>query len=75
MSFTCYPIIITEVVGQPVPSIESIIADLVDNSEIPIRIITNTNDNLFTEVKKTYGIKDKIHYIIVVVQYINMFNT
>lgn len=73
MSFTCYPIIITKVEDKPLPSINSILSDILETSCIPIRVISDKNDLVFKDIQK--GVDFEVQYIIVTIKYLKEFST
>ena len=51
MSFTCYPIIVSRAGTKKFPSANSVIQDILDTGEIPIRLITDKKDLTFKEIQ------------------------
>jgi len=75
MSFTCYPIIITKVEGKATPSSNFVINNLLEDSQIPLNIITDKESNIFKDIKETFNksFNAEIEYIIVVIKYLKEF--
>lgn len=73
MSFTCYPIIISKVEGKEFPSANSVMNDILDSGEIPIKVIVDKNNEFFKEIQSQMT-DFQIEYIIMVVKYSNKFS-
>lgn len=73
MSFTCYPIILSKVEGKEFPSINSVLSDILDTGEIPLRVITDIDDEIFKEIQSQIQ-EYKIECIIMVVKYLTKFS-
>lgn len=72
MSFICYPILISKVEGEEVPSPESVISELLNTCEIAVNVITDKESAEFKVFQKQF--KVDIEYIIVTIKYLTKFN-
>lgn len=75
MIFESYPLIIYKEENRPLPILKDIVDGLLNNGEIPIRIISNSNDEQFQFIKNLLPKDIKILHIIVVIKYPKIFES
>jgi len=69
-NYNCYPVIITST--EKTIDLNSICNSLLDNFEIPLKIISDKNDIIFESISEITK-KDNIEYVIVTIKYISNY--
>lgn len=72
MSFIVNPVVILEA-DTPTPPLSNIFENLFDSMLIPVCIITDENDAMYQNVMATKPPEYKLKYLIIAIQYLNIF--
>lgn len=71
--FTAYPLVIYEQDDKPIPKLKDVIDGLLSHSEIPIRVISDPEEEQFKIIRKQLPIDIKVLHVIVVIKYLKIF--
>lgn len=68
-SFDCYPVLFDE--NAPHPDV--VVNDLLNNGQIPLRVITDKNDPIYKELKSCLPDGYNVKFFIVIIVYLHKF--
>lgn len=71
--FSAYPLVIYEQEDKPIPKLKDVIDGLLSHREIPIRVISDPDDEQFQIIRKQLPIEIKVLHVIVVIKYFKIF--